>query len=84
MSCPYKKAVPGDCHISCTRKFSPEEVTPDFFQALKLLPGHAGVWPYLFNEGFVCYVCPYKDEEKDESKTRELDPMAMFLAMTGR
>jgi hypothetical protein len=81
MSCGYRKNVAGDCHISCTRKFGNEEYTPEFSNALRNLPNHAGSFPYLFNAGFVCCFCPAKDEQRDVSKVAEPDKLMAILAM---
>jgi len=84
--CKYSKPVPGDCHISCVRKFDVDEIkaNPDkymeFSISLRRLPSHAGIWPYQFNVGFVCSSCPFKDEEFKEENVQELDPLGMLMA----
>jgi len=85
--CNYSERIPGDCHISCVRKFDFEDIKRDpekymeFAKAIRELPRHAGVWPYAFNNGFVCSSCPFKDEEFDEKNTQKLDPLGMALAL---
>lgn len=81
MACNYQKKVPGDCHIACIREFDEVEYTLEFSKVLRNLPGHAGSFPYLFSAGFVCYACPAKDEQRDETKIKELDPLISILAM---
>jgi hypothetical protein len=85
--CKYSRPVPGDCHISCVRKFDPKDIknNPEkyasFAIAYRNLPSHAGIWPYLFNAGFVCFSCPFKDEEYNKENVQELDPLGMALAI---
>jgi hypothetical protein len=87
MRCNYQKAVPGDCHISCVRKFNVEDIKKnpekymEFAKVTRRLPAHAGNWPYVFNAGFVCYACPFKDEEFNKENVQELDPLGMLMAV---
>ena len=84
--CNYSRNVPGDCHISCVRKFDIDEIKANldkymqFSIAIRTLPSHAGIWPFTFNSGFVCPVCPFKDEEYDEKNIEELNPLRTILA----
>lgn len=63
MVCKYRKTVPGDCHIQCTAGFKEGDMVPyNFVKTIRDLPTHAGIYPLLFNEYFICYACPKKDE----------------------
>jgi hypothetical protein len=85
--CNYQRRIPGDCHISCIRKFDVEGVKKnsekymEFAKTIRRLPGHAGIWPYSFNDGFVCSSCPFKDEEYNKDNVEELDPLGTIMAM---
>jgi len=85
--CKYSRAVPGDCHISCVRKFDIEDAKKnpekymEFTKVIRRMPMHAGNWPYVFNAGFVCYSCPFKGEEFNKDNAQELDSLGMALAM---
>jgi hypothetical protein len=85
--CNYSKPVPGDCHISCVRKLDVEDVKKnpekymEFAKAVKRLPEHAGRWPYLFNDGFVCPSCPFKDEKYNKDNAEELDLLGQIMAI---
>jgi hypothetical protein len=69
MTCKFKELVPGDCHISCTRNFKEGEMVPyPFVKALQDLPYHAGMYPFCFNEYFVCPKCPESNEEEKDNE----------------
>jgi hypothetical protein len=59
MACKFRKTVPGDSHIECTRNFQEGDLIPyPFAKALSDLPRHAGVYPVCFNDAYVCRACP--------------------------
>lgn len=65
VKCQFKRNVPGDCHIQCVRDFKEGEMVPyPFVKALQNLPSHAGIYPYCFNEVFVCGQCPENEDNK--------------------
>jgi hypothetical protein len=84
--CNYSEKIPGDYHILCVRKFNLEDIEKDqekymeLAKAIRRLPKHAGIWPYAFNDWFVCHYCPFKNEEFNKDNVQKLDSlMALVL-----
>ena len=62
MKCDYKKAIPGDCHVACDRKWTLKTAPQELIDAIHRMPSHAGMYPYCFNDVFICGKCPENKE----------------------
>jgi hypothetical protein len=63
MGCEFKKPVPGDCHVTCIRDWEVNKSTNEHMEAIRCLPSHAGLFPFVFNDGFGCRGCDMNKQE---------------------
>jgi hypothetical protein len=84
--CAYREHIPGDQHISCHRKFTPEESQP-IHLAMRSLSPRLLKWflfPYNFDPVWGPDDCPAFSTLKDPEKVKTFNAEEDFISLLGK